>query len=90
MRGYAWTGTENSVGRESILSRRVFTLLGRTGVQESAFVEKKNLGMGDLRTDTGVYIKRIGDVSLDGYGCTVAKKMVQGHSGKKYRLRQRR
>ena len=41
MRGYAWTGTENAVGRESILSRRVFTLSGGTGVQESVFVEKK-------------------------------------------------
>ena len=49
-------------------------------------LEKKSLGMGDLRTDTGVYIKRIGDVSLDGYGCTVAKKRSAGTLGEKIQI----
>ena len=38
--GYGCTSTESSVGKKTILSWRVFTLAGRTGLQESVFVKE--------------------------------------------------
>ena len=55
LRGYAWTGTENSVDRCSILSRCLFTLYGRVGLYVAVIGGK--MSVYELRTtDTKVYI----------------------------------
>ena len=56
---------------------------GRTGVQESVFVEKKAWVCATYELILVSTSKRIGDVLLDGYGGTVSKKRSAGTLRKK-------
>ena len=82
MRGYAWTSTDSSVGRKSILSRRVFTLSGKTGLQESVFA-KKQAGYGLHTYGYWILHKYVsGTYYWTGMVVPYRKKGVQEHSGK--------